>query len=173
MENNKRIVITGPESTGKTYIAGYLAKRFKCTWIPEYARTYIENLNRPYNYSDIENIAKKQIEDYLKCKNDRMIIFDTWLIITKVWFLVVYGRYPEWLNYSIKDNKIDLFLLCAPDIDWYPDPVRENGGEFRDKLFRMYEKEIILTDVSYKIVTGKGKDRCTCAENFVREKFNL
>ncbi len=169
MENFRSIVITGPESTGKTEIAAYLAKRLNCEWVPEYARSYIENLKFPYNYSDVENIAKKQVEDYYYHSNrNSLVIFDTWLIITKVWFGKVFQRYPSWLDDSINSLKIDLYLLCAPDLEWKPDSVRENGGEMRKELYYTYEKEIKKTNAPYGIVRGMGEERYRAAEKILK-----
>lgn len=40
--NCKRIVIYGPESTGKTTLANDLANHYKTEWVPEYAREYLQ-----------------------------------------------------------------------------------------------------------------------------------
>jgi NadR type nicotinamide-nucleotide adenylyltransferase len=175
LEEIKRIVVTGPESTGKTNIASFLAEKFNSVWVPEYARYYIENLKEKYDYSDLESIARKQVEDYhyYTGSTNGLVIFDTWLIITKVWFWKVYKKYPNWLQESIDNLKIDLYLLCAPDIEWTADPVRENRGVIRELLFKAYEQEIIKTGVSYGIVSGSGKKRYDEAERIVRVKLNL
>ena len=62
----KKIVITGPESTGKTTLAEALAQKLNALLIPEYARSYVEGLNRPYTYSDVEMIAQHQLEEESK-----------------------------------------------------------------------------------------------------------
>ena len=64
--NNKPkiIVITGAESTGKSTLTERLANHFNAPFIPETARQYVEKLNRKYTYSDVENIAKMQIEQF-------------------------------------------------------------------------------------------------------------
>ncbi len=165
---SKNIVVTGPESTGKTNIASHLSKKLNCIWVPEYARTYVEKLHRPYTYEDVEHIAKKQIHDYMYfTKRYRILIFDTWLIITKVWFDKVFGKHPHWLDEKIKNLKIDFYLLCAPDLEWVPDPVRENGGEIRKELFQIYEKEIRSLAVPYGIVKGEGQKRYITAEEIM------
>ena len=57
----RTIVITGAESTGKTTLTNELAKYYNSSYVNEYARTYVEKLSRPYNYNDIEEIAKHQV----------------------------------------------------------------------------------------------------------------
>src|SRR5512133_1424151 len=101
----KWVVISGPESTGKTELARDLSERLGTVYVPEYAREYIERLNRPYTYSDVEQIAKYQLAEeriYESKASNGLIIFDTWFIITKVWFDLVFGKCPEWIIPHIK-----------------------------------------------------------------------
>ena len=154
-------MVTGPESTGKTNISDFLAHELNADWIPEYARYYVSSLRGKYSYRDIENIAEKQIRDYREYTKSEsgIVIFDTWLIITKVWFDMVFGKYPAWLDEKIEELPIDLYLLCAPDIPWESDEVRENGGESRLHLFNRYKEEILALDVPLKIISGNGPAR--------------
>jgi NadR type nicotinamide-nucleotide adenylyltransferase len=163
-----RIVITGPESTGKTELAQALAGKLNAVWIPEYARQYVENLNRPYNYDDVVQIARYQIaqeKQYTSALKNGILIFDTWLIITKVWLEVVFGKCPAWISNHIKSSKIDLFLLCDTDLPWIPDPVRENGGEKRKELFQLYCSEICSFGFKYEVISGFGPSRTENALN--------
>jgi len=156
-----RIVITGPECTGKSTLAAQLAAHYNTLYIPEYAREYIENLNRPYTYDDVVKIAERQIreEEEFARKAENILFYDTYLIITKVWFDVVYKRTPIWIEKVLQQKHIDLFLLCDIDIPWYPDKVRENGGAMRKKLFQVYRKEIERFGFSYAVINGKGEKR--------------
>ncbi|MCF8391611.1 MAG: ATP-binding protein [Bacteroidales bacterium] len=169
-----KIAITGPESTGKTTLSSQLAIHFSGTHIPEYARDYILNLNRKYEYKDLEHITEKQIDSYIQAdsSNSGMFFFDTWLIITKVWFQQVYGKCPLRILKAIQDYKIDLYLICAPDIEWVKDEVRENGGERRDELFAIYIKEVEQLKIPYIIIRGEGEARVNSAihslETFLR-----
>jgi NadR type nicotinamide-nucleotide adenylyltransferase len=156
-----KVVVTGPESTGKTSISRGLAKYFNTLWIPEYAREYITGLARPYTYQDIEHIARVQLDrerEYLE-RASRILFYDTHLIVTKVWFDVVYKRCPGWLSKSIKEYRPDLFLVCNTDLPWIPDPVRENGGKMREVLMDMYIKEINAIGVPFELVRGYGEER--------------
>jgi NadR type nicotinamide-nucleotide adenylyltransferase len=165
-----KIVITGPESTGKSELTRELARRFHAPFIPEYAREYVEHLRRPYTFEDLERIAEKHFEldrEY-SLRGDGIIFFDTYYYITKVWFLVKYGHCPGWFLKKIDEHQVDFFLLCAPDIPWVDDPVRENGGEKRDRLFRYYEREIIAGGYPFVVISGKGEDRVRMAEKAVR-----
>ena len=157
----KIIVITGAESTGKSTLTEALANHFRVPFIPEIAREYVENLNVKYNYHDVENIARKQVEqlNHLKNTNHPFIFVDTWLIITKIWFEVVFEKIPDWFESEIQKNKIDLFLVCDTDLPWVSDSVRENGGEQRIILHEKYIETIQNYNYKYKIVKGEGEKR--------------
>jgi NadR type nicotinamide-nucleotide adenylyltransferase len=157
----KIIAVTGAESTGKSTLTEALAKHYHVPFKPEYARTYIHDLLRKYTFGDLENIARKQIEQYheLLASKQPVVILDTWLLITKIWFDVVFGRIPEWLEKSITQLRIDLYLVCDTDLPWIADDVRENGGENRNWLQQRYISEIETLGVAYRIIQGKDHER--------------
>ena len=154
-----KIVITGAESTGKSELAKNLASYYKTIWQPEFAREYIEKLDAKYTYSDIESIAKRQINQ-LSSKEyfNKYIFFDTGLIITKIWFREVFRSYPKWINEAICNYPVDFYLVCDNDLEWEDDPVRENG-DTRDYLMKEYIKEIECSKIPYSIISGKGEER--------------
>ncbi|WP_044118018.1 AAA family ATPase [Alkaliflexus imshenetskii] len=153
------IVVSGPESTGKSTLTRALANAFRCVGVNEYARDYISRLRRPYAASDVETIANRQLAVFrMMMKNEPMVIFDTFLIITKVWFQEVFGYCPIWLHDAIRNNKPSLVLLCFPDIAWEPDPLRENGDR-RDYLFDCYKSELNRYRIEWREVSGVGECR--------------
>lgn len=168
MERSLNIVVSGAESTGKSTLAEALSSHFLSPWIPEFSRSYVENLPGHYAFSDVEIIARKQIEQQLEAeKRGGIIFFDTWLIITKVWFDVVYGCCPEWVEEHIRKSRIDLFLVCDIDIPWIADGVRENGGENRERLHKTYIQQIERFDFPYRIISGSGNERTANAIEIV------
>ena len=164
-------VITGAESTGKTVLTEQLANHFKAPFYPEFARKYVLGLTRKYTFSDIELIAKKQVEDYNEAmaRHTHIVFFDTWLIITKVWFETVYQKVPDWIDSHLQSAKITGFILNDVDLPWIPDPVRENGGENRVKLHHRYEEELLKNHFCYTLNTGTGDIRLNNAIDFVRK----
>ncbi len=168
----KRILITGPESTGKSDLAVALASNYKGVVVPEYARKYIENLGRPYEYNDVEHIARQQLKQYDESwVVQKWIFFDTWLIITRVWFEFVYGKVPGWMEECIRQARFDMVLLCATDIPWVSDSVRENGGEMREKLLDKYKYELDKFGLEWVLVTGTGDERLNRALNLINKNI--
>ncbi len=170
----KQVVITGPESTGKTELTLVMSSLYNTSYVPEYARDYISGLKKPYTYDDIEKIARKQIElsnEKVKIAN-KVLFYDTYLIITKVWFQWVFNDCPTWLLEEISKLKIDLFLLCDIDIPWIPDPLRENGGENRIKLFNIYINELNNYGFKYKLINGFGEKRYENARLYINQMLN-
>lgn len=167
----KIIVITGAESTGKTTLTEKLASHFNAPYVSEVARQYVENLNRKYTYTDIENIARMQIEqfNFLINTDSQYIFSDTWLIVTKIWFEFVYNQTPGWLIDEIKQTKINLFLVCDIDLPWIYDPVRENGAESRKILHNTYIENIINYGFDYRVVSGFDEQRFNNAINFLNQ----
>ena len=153
-----KVGIIGPESTGKSTLARYLAKRYHGLYVPEYAREFVERKGTTdVTYEELCDIARHQIEEIrnltAKRSESEAVFFDTELIVTKVWFDYAFGSVPEWLEEAIKAYPMDVYLLTFPDTKWVPDPARSNGSdEIRKELFNRYEAEIQATDVPYYII---------------------
>ena len=155
-----KVGIIGPESSGKSTLARYLAKRYQGVLIPEYARDYVEQKGTTeVSFDELCAIAKHQIEELENLSSNPSSLtpnpyfFDTELIVTKVWFDYAFGRVPEWLNENIHRFPMDVYLLTYPDIAWVPDPARSNGSDaIRKELFDRYEAEIQALDIPYYII---------------------
>ena len=138
-----RIGIIGPESTGKTTLAKEIAERYHGTYVAEYAREFVERKGTTeVTYEELCEIAKEQIKE-LEIRDEGLVVYDTELIVTKVWFDYAFGHWPEWLDEAIKKYPMDLYVLLYPDIPWVPDPARSNGSDqIRLELFERYKKEV-------------------------------
>ncbi|MFK7948086.1 MAG: AAA family ATPase [Saprospiraceae bacterium] len=153
----KKIVFIGPESTGKSTLAEQLAKYYRTTWVEEYARSYIDKLNRPYEESDLITIAQGQLlAEAKKEKEANEVLFcDTDLIVIEIWSTVKYGKCDKWTLEQIKQCHYDLYFLCGTDVPWEYDEQREHP-EFREELFEMYESKLIEYNKKYiKLIGNK------------------
>ena len=166
----KRIAITGPESTGKSWLSKRLADFFNTEWVEEFAREYLKINVADYHYEDIVKIAKgqKERENTAIKKANKLLFSDTEPIVTKIWSEVVFGKIDTWIEDEIKSNPYDLYLLCYPDLPWEPDPLRENPDN-RIELFELFLKELSFRGYNFKIVKGVGEERFKNAVKFVKE----
>ena len=155
-----KIALTGTESTGKTTLTRQLASHFGVPFELEYAREYLQNIGLNYSKQDVLNIAAGQLDKIKNFKDGskNIIFFDTELIVSKIWFKHRYGYSDPSIEKYIELQKIGLFLLCAPDIGWQPDPLREHAAESQS-LFECFESELQSYHFNYKIVRGSGEER--------------
>ena len=158
----KKIVVIGPESTGKSTLSGALAKALHTVWVPEYARTYLESLNRPYTEDDQLLIAKGQIEseDKLLQQANKYLICDTDLYVLKVWGESKYGRCHQWILEQIAGRKYDMYLLCNIDVPWQDDPLREHPTpEARSHFYNAYRDVVINSGTPWADISGNEEER--------------
>jgi nicotinamide riboside kinase len=148
-----KIIVTGPESSGKTTLCKELSKNFKIPFTKEFAREYLDVLNRDYNQDDLLKIAKGQL-----ASEHNFQLLDTDLITIKIWSEYKYGNCEKWILDTIEKQKTEkrFYLLCKPDIHWEADPLRENPNN-RNGLFELYKKEIEKLGHNYFILEGKNR----------------
>lgn len=157
-----RVGVIGAESTGKSTLCKQLAEQYGYRWIKEYAREYVEKLDRPYTYDDVLRIAHRQIDELQATYDEAVVLYDTELIITKVWMEHVYGRVADEVTRAIQTQPMDLYLIPAPDITAEPDPVRENLDK-REYFNEWYIREVKATGRPYSIIRGEGDERTRAA----------
>jgi len=151
----KRIAVIGPESTGKSEICQHLARIYETEWVPEFARFYLDRLERTYEEKDLLEIAKGQViwEDDKAEYANNYLFCDTNLIVMKVWSDHKYGRTDEWIEQELKTRTYDYYLLGNIDLIWRPDPQREHPKQ-RKYFFDIYENYLKEHNLPYGIVSG-------------------
>ncbi|MEK6481453.1 ATP-binding protein [Catalinimonas sp. 4WD22] len=167
MKDPLKVIITGPEATGKSTLSQQLSDVFDEPWVPEYARDYINQLSRPYQESDLLEIAKGQVNrEHEYAQQASQIYFcDTSLEVIKVWSEFKFKRCHPWIIEQQKKRKAGLYLLCAPDIPWTYDPQRENPDD-REELFEIYQQELLGEQV--KEIWGVEEKRLQNAVEAIR-----
>lgn len=160
LNNKKRVAVIGPECTGKTELSEFLASYYKTVWSPEYARAYLDNLNRPYEEPDLVKIAHGQVrlEDEWLSEANRVLICDTNPIVIKVWSNFKYGRCDNEILELINSREYDLYLLSYIDIPWQPDPQREHPNE-REELWAIYKQELKQLHATFVEIKGEREQR--------------
>jgi len=159
-EDLLRIAIVGPECTGKSDLASYLADHFDTEWVPEYARGYIDNLIRPYEPEDLVTIARGQLrleQEWALTAND-FLFCDTTLLVIKVWSEFKFGTCDPEIIKGLEDSFYDLHLLTYVDIPWENDPQREHPDE-REELYQIYRNELTQMKVPFIEVRGERAQR--------------
>ena len=154
-----KIIVTGPESSGKTTLCKSLSKHFKIPFIEEYARKYLDELGRDYKQDDLLEIAKGQLENEQTTTNKHQLsLYDTDLITMKIWSIYKYKNCPPFILNHIEKQKSKnrIYLLCSPDIPWKNDYQRENPND-RVDLFASYKQELDNLGHDYFIVKGGNR----------------
>ena len=169
----KKVVITGPESSGKSTLCKHLSESLFTPHVREYAREYIDSLNREYNEEDLIQIAKGQLglEEDIISQTPSYLICDTDLLTIKIWSEYKYESCDPEIIELLKNNLPDLYLLASPDFPWEEDSQRENPYN-RDELFLVYKAEIIKLDIPYVVLSGTAPERLERAMEIFSNYFN-
>lgn len=184
MQEVKKIVIIGPESTGKSSLCQLLSKHYGTLWCPEFAREYLLNYGTNYTYDDLLTIAKGQIlledvyiskagEDW-KISNSKLksplLLVDTDMIVMRVWCEYVFGKCHTYILNKISERKSDLYLLCNTDLPWVKDELREYPDlHTRKELFHIYKDILINQNVPWTIISGNYQERMQTAIKSIDE----
>lgn len=182
MPQLKKIVIIGPESTGKSTLCELIAKHYQTKWVPEFAREYLLANGKEYSYEDLLTIAKGQIalEDEISFQfsvssfqspnspliphHSPLLFIDTDMYVMKVWCEFVFGKCHQWIIDQIIDRKYDLYLLCNTDLPWVKDELREYPDlEIREKLFHTYKDTLINQSTLWAEIKGSNDQRLQAA----------
>ncbi len=169
----KKVVIIGPESTGKSTLCQQLATHYKSVWIKEYAREYLLQNGTNYTFQNLLDIAKGQVEKEQvevdnwqlenKSKIDNLksaIFIDTDMYVMKVWCEFVFEKCHHWILNRIVERKYDLYLLCNIDLPWVKDKLREYPDLIsREKLYHHYKDAMINQNVPWVDVRGGYDER--------------
>ncbi|HVZ57335.1 MAG TPA: AAA family ATPase [Chitinophagaceae bacterium] len=167
----KKIVIIGPESTGKSTLCEQLARHYHTDWCPEYAREYLLTHGRDYGYEDLLTIARGQLvlEDEHAARlgqegagggGQPLLFIDTDMYVMKVWCEFVFGRCHPFILQQIVERHYDLYLLCDVDLPWVRDELREYPDlATRRTLHRIYQDILVNQAVPWAPIRGSYRER--------------
>ncbi|MFB9865147.1 AAA family ATPase [Rufibacter immobilis] len=155
-----KIAITGPESTGKSTLAAQLARHYGAPWVPEYARTYLNQLDRPYEAPDLDTMAQGQLDLWQAeaRENPSLLFLDTELLVLKIWSEHAYGNCSAFILQELKRQNCALYLLMDVDLPWQPDPQREHP-HLRQFFYDWYKRELEQMGVPFVEISGSAEVR--------------
>ena len=167
--NCLKIVLFGPESTGKTTLSRQLARHYNSIWVPEYARQYLQdkwnNKRKTCEPHDLLPIATGQmkLENELAQKTDSVLICDTELLETKVYSEAYYKGTcnPILETYALK-NSYDIYFLTYIDTPWEADDLRDKPNE-RERMFKAFETALLTHNRPYVLLKGSKEERLKTA----------
>jgi NadR type nicotinamide-nucleotide adenylyltransferase len=170
----KKIVIVGPESTGKSTLCKELAAHYQTMWCPEYARTYLLEHGTTYQFEDLLTIAKGQLaledqhtalleeQQRTLAKTNAVwpLFIDTDMYVMKVWSEFVFKKCHRFILDQIVKRRYDHYLLCNTDLPWVQDELREYPDlSTRETLFSMYKDCLINQSVGWTLISGTETER--------------
>ena len=181
--NLVKVVLFGPESTGKTTLSKHLARHYNTVWAPEFAREYLQkkwnNERKTCEANDLLPIAigQMKLENKLATKADKVLICDTDLLETKVYSQEFYGGFvDDLLDKAANENQYDLYLLTYIDTPWEADDLRDRP-EQRLEMFKAFENALIENNKNYILLKGNKEIRLKKAikaiDKIIAEKKNL
>ena len=181
--NLVKVVLFGPESTGKTTLSRHLARHYNTVWAPEFAREYLQkkwnNERKTCEKDDLLPIAigQMKLENKLAKKADKLLICDTDLLETKVYSEEYYGGFvDENLDKAASENQYDLYLLTYIDTPWEEDDLRDRP-ELRLEMFNAFEKSLKDNNRPYILLKGDKEARLkkaiTIIDKIIANKENL
>lgn len=155
-----KIAVVGPESTGKSTMANFLAKELQTVAVPEYARYYCKNLNRDYTLQDEVNMFYGQIalEDAFLATAPTIMVCDTTILTVKIWCDHLFHETPKEVTDEITSRSYDFFLLMDIDLPWEDDPLRDFPTE-RAHFMEVWKTELKSINAQYEVISGLGHDR--------------
>ena len=167
-----KVVVTGSECTGKTTLVQALAARFETAFSTEGARNYLDEVQRPLSFADVEPIAHRQVslEGETLEQAGNLVILDTDLVSTMIYSRHYYGGCKTWITEMAVSRMANLYLVCDIDVPWTEDGLQRNQGEpgQRLQLHQTFISELDRIHAPYEILSGSADTRLERATTIIK-----
>lgn len=177
--NLVKVVLFGPESTGKTTLAQELAAHYATQWVPEYAREYLQEkwdrVQRTCEPEDLLPIARgqMQLENELSNLADKLLVCDTDLLETKVYSEAYYLGYCDAdLERHALENQYDLYFLTYIDVPWEKDDLRDRPDKRRE-MFEYFKAALDQNKRKYVLLKGSRDERRKTAIEHINKLLTM
>jgi NadR type nicotinamide-nucleotide adenylyltransferase len=169
----RRVVLIGAESTGKTTLAQQLADHFQTSWVPEFGREHWERKVAKHTWqapppswdrAEFLEIATEQQrrENQMARVANRVMICDTNAFATGTWFERYLGCRDPQLDAIGAADKVDLYLVTAPDISFVQDGFRD-GESIREWMHHRFLAQLEGCATPMVIISGDYEQRLRTA----------
>lgn len=173
-----KVVVFGPESTGKSTLAKALAEEFNTQSVPEFMRLYLQEKwdqhQETCTEADMLPIAKGQIrlENEAAKKANKILFCDTNLLQNWVYAKVYFDDYrnPLFEEY-VNKHEYQLYILCDIDVPWQADDLRDKPDE-REKMFAIFANELTKRNLPYIRTTGSLAQRLVQCKLILQNLLN-
>lgn len=159
----KVVVLAGPESSGKSWLASELQARFGGEVVSEYVRDFIDEQRRDTCYADIPAIARGQLqrEDAARARRPALLILDTHLLSNMLWSRTLFGDCPAWLETELLARHYDLHLLLRPEgVEWLGDGQRcQPELSERQAFFSASQDWLVANGQRFEVLGGDWQER--------------
>jgi NadR type nicotinamide-nucleotide adenylyltransferase len=160
-----RVVLIGPESTGKSWLAGELAAIYGVPWSREHAREYVERHGASLGYADVEAIGRGQQRNEdaaiarAAAQGAALVVLDTDLLSTAVYSRHYYGDCPGWIEDEAARRLGELYLLHHVDVPWVAEGNQREQPERRAELFERFRAALAAAGAKVADVEGSWDER--------------
>jgi len=154
----KKVCFYGPESTGKSTMAKFMAELYHTVSVPEVSREFVSS--NDFTIEDIIKIGHAQTGRILNAVQvaNEIVFCDTDLITTQIYCQHYLKTVPSVLFDLEKKASFDLYFLMDIDVPWVADGLRDLG-ERREEMFQIFKNELDARNISYKLVSGSWDER--------------
>lgn len=166
----KRVVVFGPESTGKSTLANRLADAYDTRHVSEYIRKIQDLTGIAPGTDGLHMHARGHLasEEAMARQANRVLFLDTDLLTTTIWARWLEQPCPGWIEEQARRRRYDLTLLMNIDCPWVDDGTRYFGDPAtRRRFFDDCERTLSDAGRPYIIVSGATwgeRYRVACAQ---------